>query len=75
MAEEQLVLVLFAHGVGSAKADQQEGTASEGSVLVGGFTMAREAGSHAVTTAHFLVVTTAVEEGSLSESADGQSKN
>ena len=34
MAEGQLVLVLFAHGIGSAEADQQESTTGEGGVLV-----------------------------------------
>ena len=76
MAEEQLVLVLFAHGVGSAKADQQQRTTTEGSVLVAGFTMARNARQTTTVITHFLlVITIAVEEGVLGKAASGQSKN
>ena len=76
MADEVLVLVLFAHSVGSAEADQQESATSDGSVLVVGFTMAREIGTEAAVFTHFLlVITIAVEEAALSECTSGQSKN
>lgn len=68
MAEGQLVLVLFAHGIGSAEADQQESATSERSILVArlivvGNTRHNTTGAVAI---HFLlIVTIAVEEASL----------
>lgn len=77
MADEQLVLVLFAHGVGSAEANQQECTTTEGSVLVVGLVVIRYAreSTKAVVT-HFLLVTTiTVEEAALSIGSNSQTKN
>jgi len=75
MADELLVLVLFAHGIGSAEANQQQCTTAERSILVVLQAMLARKTGH-TTAAHFLLVAAiAVEEAALSISTNGQAKN